>query len=60
LRQPGGCGAAPTRSACCASAKYDGQVLAQMRGFAIGTRTRNTGPSSGGSLTVSNHPCMVR
>ena len=30
----------------------------QTWGFASGTRTRNTELSSGGSLTVSNHPFM--
>ena len=30
--------------------------LPQIRGFASGTRTRNTRLASGGSLTVSNHP----
>jgi hypothetical protein len=31
-------------------------VAPQIRGFASGTRTRDTELSSGGSLTVSNHP----
>ncbi len=34
----------------------DGQVALQIRGYASGTRTRITGLSPGGSLTVSNHP----